>query len=128
MSDQKGNLIYQEHIDLVYHGTGRRAQTEMEQKINRLVKHCKEKNWELIGENLDFIATKAGMRKGRNKREKNFNRIVHTLDYRRYMEILERVCKREGIKITFIPPYNTSVNGLSKFGASRKLNRHQKQI
>ncbi len=65
------------------------------------------------------------MGKGRNKKQKRLNRIVHTLDYRRYKETLERVSKKEGIKITFIPPYNTSINGLEKFGESKKLNRHQ---
>ncbi len=125
VSDLKGNLIYQKHIDLPYHGTGSRAQTEMEQIVSELVKLCQKNNWELIVEDLDFTITKARMRKGRNQPERNFNRIIHILDYRRYKETLERACKKKGIKITFIPPYFTSINGLKKFGESKKLNRHQ---
>ena len=125
VSDSKGNLTYQEHIELIYHGSGNKAKTEIEQKVSRIVKLCKERNWELIVENLDFILTKAGMGKARSSWERKFNRIIHILDYRRYMESLERAAKKEGVKITFIPPYYTSINGLKKFGESKKLNRHQ---
>ena len=125
VSDSKGNLIYQEHIELLFHGTGKRAQTEMDQKASKIAKFCRKNDSELILEDLDFKDTKALLEKAKSKRGKNYNRIVHTLDYRRYKEALERACRKEGVKITFIPPYYTSVNGIKKFGESRKLNRHQ---
>ena len=124
-SDLKGNLIYQEHIELPYHGTGNRARTEMEQKINRIVDLCRQNNWEIIAEDLDFGKTKAGTFKAKSSNEKRYNRMIHLFDYTRYKECLKRTAERKGIKLSLIDPAYTSINGLKKFGEEKKLNRHQ---
>ena len=124
-SDLKGNLIYQEHIDLLFHGTGNRAKTEMEQKINHIVDLCVENNWELLGENLDFIRTLAKAIKASSVYGKCYNRMIHLFDYSRYKECLKRTAEKKGIKLSLINPAYTSINGLKRFGEEKKLNRHQ---
>ena len=57
------------------------------------------------------------------KKQKKYNRMIHTLPYSEYTSALNNAGIRNHVNIIFVNPYNSSKNA-TKY-SYRKLNRHQ---
>ena len=121
-TDPFGNLICQEHIPLNHHGTGNKAESEIQQKIAALVKEALAKKKPIIAEDLNFKKTKAKTQTGFNKQ---YNKMVHAFDYSRYKDLLSNAAFRNNVELIYINPAYTSAVGISKYQDKKKLNRHQ---
>ena len=88
-TNEHGNLIKIEHIPLRYHGKGDAGKTELAQKLSIIFKYANSVGKDVVAEDLDFKYTKAKTRKAKSKKGKNYNRMVHTLDYSRYKSLLK---------------------------------------
>ena len=124
-TDGCGNLIGQYHYELKYHGTGKKAENEMRQVISNIVALAEKKGKNISIEALDFKKTKAKITKAKGKKGKNYNQMIHRLDYRRYQETLESSCHRHRVLLQKVNPKNTSKIGKEKYSERKKLNVHQ---
>lgn len=124
-TDEKGNLVKQKHYDLIYHGTGNKAKTEIEQTISNIVNYAKSKGKDISIENLNFKGTKAYQSKAKVKLGKKYNSMLHKFDYRRYKDTLDNCCHRRKVKLIKVNPRNTSKIGKQKYSDRMKLSVHQ---
>ena len=124
-TDEKGNLIGQHHYDLKYHGTGKKAKTEIEQVVSQIVNLGKRKGKTIVIEDLNFKNTKAKQTKGKTKQGKAYNRILHKFDYSRYKKTLENCSHRKKVELLEVNPKNTSKIGKQKYSNRMKLSVHQ---
>jgi IS605 OrfB family transposase len=121
-TDEHGNLVKQEYYPLIYKGTGNKAESEMREKISKIVTYCKSVGKDLAIEDLDFISKKARSSKGKNK---SYNKMLHTFAYSRYKQAARSCCHKNGVGLRPVDPYMTTVIGKLKYGEQRKLNSHQ---
>lgn len=124
-TDYYGNLIELRHFPLKYHGTGNKANSEIQEILASIAHLAKVKRKPIAIEDLNFSRKKAGTVKSYGKFAKGYNKMVHALDYSRYMKRLENACFRECIRRILVNPAYTSQIGMEKFGERMKLNRHQ---
>lgn len=117
--DEYGNLVDDFIIPLNYHGTGGRAKAEIRDVVKDLALRGYDKGKPVVHENLDFIRTKAGV-----EDNKEYNKMIHSFDYSRFIESLERACERNGVKCIGVNPANTTKIGVGKFKERMKLSNH----
>lgn len=121
-TDRSGNLIHAQHISLKFHGTGKKAESEMKEKLSRLVRYAASVRKDIAVEDLDFRKKKASQRKGENKR---YNKMLHLFDYHRYLFWLENLCAKYGVNLVKVNPAYTSKIGKEKYSKARKLTVHR---
>ena len=124
-TDENGNLIGQYHYDLRYHGTGKKAKTEIEQVVSQIVNVGKRKGKSIVIEDLNFKNTKAKQTKGKTKKGKAYNRMLHKFDYSRYKRTLENCSHRKKVELILVNPKYTSKIGKQKYSERMKLSVHQ---
>ena len=88
-TDYYGNLVGQEHFSLKYHGTGNKAESELQEIVAKIVKLAKEKEKPIGIEELNFNKTKARMVKSYQKSHKKYQKMLHAFDYSRYKKRME---------------------------------------
>lgn len=124
-TDESGNLIGQYHYDLIYHGTGRKAENEIRQKISEIVKKGEKKGKDIVIEDLNFKRRKANTSEAKSKKGKEYNRMLHLFDYGRYKETLKNSCHRQRVRLQVVNPKDTSKIGKEKYSTKKKLSIHQ---
>lgn len=124
-TNEIGNLVYLEHFDLEYHGTGNKSKTEIEKIIKSIVLQANEKGKSIVIENLNFKNTKAKTNKAKSKKGKEYNKMIHTFDYSRYKSTFENCCKKNGVELILVNPAYTSKIGDKKYKDLKKLTIHQ---
>ena len=123
-TNETGNLIRLERIPLVYHSTGNRAKSEIEEKVAKVVKQAIRVGKTIVIEDLDFRETKSKTQTGKTERGKQYNRMLHKFDYSRYKETLDNCCYRNNVELIKVNPAYTSRIAKAKYCESRKLNVH----
>lgn len=123
-TNETGNLVRLERIPLDYHGTGNRAKSEIEKKVAKVVKQAIQVGKTIVIEDLDFRKTKSKAQIGKTEHGKQYNRMLHKFDYRRYKETLENCCYRNNVGLIKVNPAYTSRIAKAKYCKSRKLNGH----
>ena len=124
-TDYYGNLIDLKHFPLRYHGTGNKANSEIQEVLSKIVKIAKERQKPIVIEDLDFMKTKSQRTKSYGVKGKQYNKMIHAFDYSRYRERLENACYRNKIGLIYVNAAYTSIIGESKYSKRMKLNRHQ---
>lgn len=124
-TDKSGNPIKQTRYDLIYHGTGNKAKTEIQQVVSKIVNYAEQRCKNVVIENLDFKYTKALQEKSTKFKGKNYNRMLHKFDYNRYKDTLKNACFNHRVCLNMINPKNTSKIGKQKYATSRKMTVHQ---
>ena len=76
---------------------------------------------DVIIENLNFKDTKA---KTVSKEEKRYNELLHSLAYRKFVDVMENVCYRNYIWLRKVNPAWTSWIAKQKYCPNMKLNIH----
>ena len=113
------------HYPLKYHGGGNKAENEMLNTINQIVKYAHSVGKDISIENLNFNNTKAKSISSNNKYEKTYNRMIHTLDYSRYIFRLENKCHKSKVSLNKVEAFYTSKIGYEKYSKERKMTIHQ---
>lgn len=121
-TNRHGNMVSAEYVSLDFHGTGNRAESEIKEKLSKIVKVALSKGRDIVIEDLDFRKKKAAQNKGHAKR---YNRMLHLFDYSRYIFWLENLCMKYGVNLIKVNPAYTSVIGRQKYSNSRKLTVHR---
>lgn len=121
-TNRHGNMVSAKHVELDSYGTGNRAESEIKEKLSKIVKAALFKGRDIVIEDLDFRKKKAAQNKGHAKR---YNRMLHLFDYSRYIFWLENLCMKYGVNLIKVNPAYTSVIGRQKYSNSRKLTVHR---
>ena len=124
-TDEKGNLVYQKHYDLNYHGCGAKAENEMRNVVHKICAYAKRKGKDIAIEDLSFQKTKAKTEKAKSVNGKAYNQMLHLFDYRRYIDTMRNTSHRMHIFINIVKAYHTSKIGKKKYCEKKKLNVHQ---
>ena len=124
-TNETGNLVKLKHYPLKYHGGGNKAENEMLNTINQIVKYAHSVGKDISIENLNFNNTKAKSTSSNNKYEKAYNRMIHTLDYSRYIFRLENKCHKSKVSLNKVEAFYTSKIGYEKYSKERKMTIHQ---
>ena len=119
-TDLNGNILNQYHFDLKQHGFGNKAKSELQETISKIVNLALSKGKDIVIENLDFCKKKSKV-----TNNKKYNKMIHTLDYSKYIDYLQNACHRKQVGLIKVNPAYTSIIGEHKYGKQRKLNRHQ---
>lgn len=124
-TNESGNLIKALNYQLKYHGCGNKALNEMLNTINNIVTYARSVGKDISIEDLKFDSKKANSIKSNQKNEKKYNKMIHTLDYSRYIFRLENKCHKMQVSLNKVNPYNTSLIGYEKYAKNRKMTIHQ---
>ena len=117
-TDNKANLIYTKKYFYKF-GASNKTKDELYKIINKITKYSLETGKSIVIEKLNFIKTKNN--RGYNK---SYNRMLHTLPYSIYSQIIENLTFNKNIELIKVNPYNTSKIAKQKFCNKMKLNIH----
>ena len=124
-TNETGNLVKLKHIDLKYHGTGKKAESEIRQVVSDIVNYAISVGKDIVIEDLDFKKTKAETEKAKSNKGKSYNKIIHLFDYSRYKSTFENCCYLRKVNLIKINPAYTSKIAGQKYCNQRKLVIHQ---
>ena len=123
-TDREGNLVDLERFPLLFHGTGGRAENEIRQVVSRISRRSLQTGKSIVIEDLDFKHRKSRCLKGKGKKGRRYNRIIHLLDYSRYKVSMKNSAVRNQIDLIVVNPAYTSAIAREKYCEQRKLNVH----
>ena len=123
--DRYGNLRNAWHYDLPGHGDTKEALNAMRKFAAWFTDLAISRHKDIAVENLSFKGKKAKTISTVSKSGKKYNRMIHALDYRRYITCLENACGRKGIHLIKVNPAYTSQIGRQKYAPRMKLTVHR---
>ena len=124
-TNETGNLVYLEHFDLKFHGTGDSATSEIRGVVSRIVNYALLTGKDIVIEDLDFRKTKSETEKAKSENGKKYNKMIHTFDYSRYKKSFENCCFRRDVNLIEVNPAYTSKIAKQKYCDKKKLVIHQ---
>ena len=125
-TDTHGNLVNLKHHPLDNHSKGNRALSEMRETISRIVDEAYKQGKSIICEDLNFSKAKIKKaKKAKSDKGKEYNKMIHALDYSRFKKSLINKCHRTGVELIFVNPAYTTKIGEAKFNKHKKLSTHQ---
>ena len=105
-------------------GSGNKTKNDLLLLINKLIKLAINNGKDLVIEDLNFLKTKSKTIKGKNKTERSYNKILHSLAYRIFLDRTEQICNRRNVGLIKVNPAWTSFLAKNKYCNSMKLNIH----
>ena len=75
-------------------------------------------------EDLTFLKTKSKTLKGKSEKGKKYNKMIHSLAYRIFLDRTEQICNRKNVGLIKVNPAWTSWISKNKFCERMKLNIH----
>ena len=105
-------------------GSGNKTENDLLLLINKLIKLAINTGKDLVIEDLNFLKTKSKTIKGKNKTERSYNKILHSLAYRIFLDRTEQICNRKKVGLIKVNPAWTSWIAKNKYCNSMKLNIH----
>ena len=124
-TNEHGNMVSGKHIELKFHGSGTKAESEIKEKLSKLVRDARDAGKDIIIEDLDFAKKKSKTLPGKCRQGKQYNKMVHALDYSRYRSWTENLCKKYGVGFQKVNPAYTSRIGKEKYATPMKLTIHR---
>ena len=124
-TNETGNLIRLKHIDLEYHGTGNKAESEIRETISDIVNYAISVGKDIVIEDLNFKQTKAETEKAKSDKGKDYNKMIHLFDYSRYKSTFEGCCYLRNVNLIKVNPAYTSKIAKQKYCEQKKLVIHQ---
>lgn len=122
-TNEDGNLILVKRFNIDQFGKGRVGEDNLNIAIKEIVAHAKSVGKDLCIEDLDFFKTKAQCKKASSEGGKNYNRMVHSLNYAHYKEKTKRECEKAGVDLALINPRYSSKNA-KPYARRKKLCIH----
>ena len=94
-------------------------------QVREIVDEAGLKRKSIAIEDLDFQIKKARANRRGKRKERRSNKVVSTLDYRRFRDEITRCAAKCGVEVIAVPAYNTSKIAEEKYCPGRCLNKHQ---
>ena len=123
--DRYGNLRDAWHYDLPGHKNTKEALNDMRKFAAWFTDLAISRHKDIVLEDLSFKGKKAKTIPTVSRSGKKYNRMIHALDYRRYVTCMENACGRKGIFLIKLNPAYTSQIGRQKYAGRMKLTVHR---
>ena len=105
-------------------GSGNKTENDILLIINKLTEIAVNTGKDIVVEDLNFLKTKSKTMKGKSKKGKEYNKMLHSLAYRMFLNRTEQICNRKKIGLIKVNPVWTSWIAKNKFCNKMKLNIH----
>ncbi len=105
-------------------GSGNKTENDLLLIINKLTELAVNTGKDLVIEDLNFLKTKFKAAKGKTEKGKKYNKMLHSLAYRMFLNRTEQICNRKNIGLIKVNPSWTSWIAKNKFCDKMKLNIH----
>jgi len=105
-------------------GSGNKTKNDLLLIINKLMELAIHTGKDIVVEDLNFLKTKSKATKGESKNGKQYNRMLHSLAYKTFLDKAEQICNRENVGLIKVNPAWTSWIAKNKFCDKMKLNIH----
>ena len=122
-TDEKGNIV---NIEKMSYPFGKAGITDagLADVISKVSKKAVETGKSIVAEDLSFEKKKRKAKKAVTPTEKERMRMLHSLPYSRYAQILENITFNRRIELIKVNPAYTSRTAEQKFCNQMKLNIH----
>ena len=104
--------------------SGNKTENDLLLIINKLTKLAINTGKDLVIEDLNFLKIKSKSTKGKSKKDKKYNKMLHGLAYRMFLNRTEQICNRKNVGLIKVNPAWTSWIAKNKFCEKMKLNIH----
>ena len=105
-------------------GSGNKTENDILLVINKLTELAIYIGKDIVVEDLDFLKTKSKVIKGKSEKGKQYNKMLHSLAYRMFLNRIEQICNRKNVGLIKVNPAWTSWIAKNKFCDKMKLNIH----
>ena len=105
-------------------GSGNRTKNDLLLIINKLTELAIYTGKDIVVEDLNFLKTKSKATKGKSGKGKEYNKMLHSLAYRIFLDRTEQICNRKNVGLIKVNPAWTSWIAKNKFCDKMKLNVH----
>ena len=122
-TNKYGHLIKTDKMTYRF-GNGNKTKNDLLLLINKLTKLAIYTGKDIVAEDLDFLKTKSKVVKGKTEKGKEYNKMLHSLAYRIFLNRTEQVCNRKNVGLIKVNPAWTSWIAKNKFCDKMKLNIH----
>ena len=104
--------------------SGNQTENDLLLIINKLIKLAINTGKDIVVENLNFLKKKSKAIKAESKKGKKYNRMLHSLAYRTFLDKAEQICNKRNVGLIKVNPAWTSWIAKNKFCDKMKLNVH----
>ena len=122
-TNKYGHLVKTDKIAYRF-GSGNKTENDLLLIINKLTELAIYTGKNIVVEDLNFLKAKSGTMKGKSKKGKQYNKMLHSLAYRMFSNRTEQICNRKNIGLIKVTPAWTSWIAKNKFCDKMKLNIH----
>lgn len=105
-------------------GSGNKTKNDLLLIINKLMELAIHTGKDIVVEDLNFLKTKSKSIKGESKEGRKYNKMIHSLAYKTFLDRAEQICNRENVGLIKVNPAWTSWIAKNKFCDKMKLNVH----
>ena len=105
-------------------GSGNKTENDLLLIINKLTRLAIKTGKDIVVEDLNFLKTKSKTMKGKSKNGKKYNKMLHSLAYRIFLNRTEQICNKKNVGLIKVNPAWTSWIAKNKFCDKMKLNIH----
>ena len=105
-------------------GSGNKTKNDLLLIINKLTELALKTGKDIVVEDLNFLKTKSKATKAESKNGKQYNKMLHSLAYKTFLDKAEQICNRENVGLIKVNPAWTSWIAKNKFCDKMKLNIH----
>ena len=118
-----GHLVKTDKITYRFKN-GNKTKNDLLLIINKLTKLAINTGKDIVIEDLNFLKIKSKATKGKSKNGKEYNKMLHNLAYRIFLDKTEQICNRKNVGLIKVNPAWTSWIAKNKFCDKMKLNIH----
>ena len=122
-TNKYGHLVKTDKIKYRF-GSGSKTRNDLLLIINKLTELAIYTGKDIVVEDLNFSKTKSKAMKGSSEKGKQYNKMLHSLAYRIFLNRTEQICNRKKIGLIKVNPAWTSWIAKNKFCDKMKLNIH----
>lgn len=105
-------------------GSGNKTKNDLLLIINKLIELAIHTGKDLVVEDLNFLKKKSKTMQGKSEKGKRYNKTLHSLAYKMFLDKTEQVCNRKNVGLIKVNPAWTSWIAKNKFCDKMKLNIH----
>ena len=105
-------------------GSGNKTKNDLLLIINKLAELAIHTGKDIVVEDLNFLKTKSKATKGESKEGRKYNKMIHSLAYKTFLDRAEQICNKRNVGLIKVNPAWTSWIAENKFCDKMKLNIH----
>ena len=122
-TNKYGHLVKTDKMTYRF-GSGNKTENDLLLIINKLTELAICTGKDIVAEDLNFLKAKSGVMKGNSEKGKQYNKMLHSLAYRMFLNRTEQICNRKNVGLIKVNPAWTSWIAKNKFCDKMKLNIH----